>query len=172
MPSEEPKTGISPFLVILSAIDTFLPSSPISKLFAYFYNLGSSCHTLAVENVNEGTTLFSDYYLVEPIPPDELTKSMGNLWTGRMPLSTSISEDPILVKTGGFSRNAAAGSLVGAVISGLLLAFLIAIFALFLWRRRGDSKLYYYEPAAVHEVLFDGACRCPGFTAMLHDLFY
>jgi len=127
-----------------------------NELFAYFYNLDSSYHTLVVENVNEGASLFLDYYLVEPMPSDQLAKSTGNLQTGGKPMSTSISEQPILVNTTGLSRNAAAGSLVGAVMGGLLLAFLIAAVAFILWRRRGGSKPYYYKPAAVHEVLFEG----------------
>ena len=127
-----------------------------NELFAYFYNLDSSYHTLVMENVNEGATLFLDYYLVEPMSPDQLAKSTGNLQTGGKPMSTSISEQPIMVNTTGPSRNAAAGSLVGAVMGGLLLAFLIAAVAFILWRRRGGSKPYYYKPAVVHEVLFDG----------------
>ena len=127
-----------------------------NELFAYFYNLDSSYHTLVMENVNEGATLFLDYYLVKPMSPDQLAKSTGNLQTGGKPMSTSISEQPIMVNTTGPSRNAAAGSLVGAVMGGLLLAFLIAALAFILWRRRGGSKPYYYKPAVVHEVLFDG----------------
>ena len=140
-----------------------------NELFAYFYNLDLSFHTLLVENVNEGATLFLDYYLVEPMPPDELTKSMGNLQTGGEPMSTSISEDPIMISTAGLSKNAAVGSIAGAVIGGLMLAFLIAAVAFVIWRRRGGSKPYYYKPAAVHEVLFDGMHQWLDSTAILHD---
>jgi len=122
-----------------------------------------------VENVKEGATLFLDYYLVEPIPPDELTGLMGNLQTGGKPLSTSISENPMLVDTAGLSRKAAAGSFVGAAIGGIFLAFLIAAVAFIFWRRRGGSKPYYYKSAAVHEVLFDGMYQWPDPTAVIHD---
>ena len=127
-----------------------------NELLAYFYNLDSSYHTLVVENTNEGATLFLDYYLVEPIPPGKLTGSTGNLQTGGEPLSTSISEHPLLIKTAALSGGAAIASHVGAVIGGILLASSIAIVALIIWRRRGGSKPYYYKPAAVHEVLFEG----------------
>ncbi|KAF9651084.1 hypothetical protein BDM02DRAFT_3127223 [Thelephora ganbajun] len=126
-----------------------------NELFAYFYNLDSSYHTLTVENINEDATLFLDYYLVEPMPPDQSTKSTGNLQTGGKPFSTSISERPILAKTANLSGNAAIGSLIGAVIGGILLAFFVAIIMFFYWRRRGGSMPYYYKPAAVHDVLFD-----------------
>lgn len=127
-----------------------------NELFAYFYNLDSSYHTLVVENVKKGATIFLDYYLVEPIPPDELLKSMGNLQTGGNPLSTSILEHPVLVNAATLSTNAAVGGFIGAVIGGGLLAFSIAIVAFLIWRRKGGSKPYYYKPAAVREVLFDG----------------
>lgn len=140
-----------------------------NELLAYFYNLDSSNHTLVVENVKEGATLFLDYYLVEPIPPDELTGLMGNLQTGGKPLSTSISENPMLVDSAGLSRKAAVGSFVGAVIGGIFLAFLVAAVAFVIWRRRGGSKPYYYKSAAVHEVLFDGVYQWPDSTAILHD---
>lgn len=127
-----------------------------NELFAYFYNLDSSYHTLVVENIKEGATIFLDYYLVEPIPPDELMKSMGNLQTGGKPLSTSISENPILASAANLSTDAAAGSFVGAVVGGILLALAVAAVAFIIWRRKRGSKPYYYKPAAVHEVLFDG----------------
>lgn len=130
--------------------------SSYNELFAYFYNLDSSYHALVVENVKEGATLFLDYYLVEPIPPDELKKSMGNLQTGGKPLSTSISEHPVLANNASLSTKVAAVSLVGAVVVGILLALFVAAVAFVIWRRKGGSKPYYYKPAAVHEVLFDG----------------
>jgi hypothetical protein len=127
-----------------------------NELFAYLYNLDLSFHTLLVENLNEGATLFLDYYLVEPMPPDELTISTGNLQTGGRPMSTSISQHPMMVDATGPSGSVTVGSLVGAVIGGLLLAFIIAAVAFIMWRRRGGSKPYYYKPAAAHEVLYDG----------------
>jgi hypothetical protein len=132
-----------------------------NELFAYFYGLDSSYHTLSVENVNEGATLFLDYYLVEPMPPDELMQSTGNPRAGGTPSSTSVSEQPMLTNGSRFSRNAEIGSFLGAVIGGLLVAFLIAAVAFVLWRRRGGSKPYYYKPAAAHEVLFDGMYQWP-----------
>ena len=120
-------------------------------------------------NVKEGATLFLDYYLVEPIPPDELTGLMGNLQTGGKPLSTSISENPMLVNSAGLSRKAAAASFVGAVIVGIFLALLIVAVAFIIWRRRGGSKPYYYKSAAVHEVLFDGVYQWPDPSAIPHD---
>jgi len=39
-----------------------------NELLAYFSDLDPSYHTLVVENLNDGATLFLDYYLVEPIP--------------------------------------------------------------------------------------------------------
>ena len=143
-----------------------------NELFAYFYNLNPSHHTLVVENVNEGASLFLDYYLVEPMPPDELAGSMGNLLAGGKPMSTSISEHPMLTRTTGLSVNAAIGSLIGAVIGGLMLAFLIAIVVFILWRRRGGSKPYYYQPAAAQEVLFDGVYQRPDLTAIFDNHFY
>jgi len=130
-----------------------------NELLVYFPDLDSSYHTLVVENINEGATLFLDYYLVEPMPTEELTKSSGNLQTGGVPMSTSISERPIFIKNTNLSKNAAIGSLVGAVVGGILLAFIIAIVAFVIWRRRGGSKPYYYRRAAVHEVLVDGTHR-------------
>jgi len=143
-----------------------------NELLAYFPNLDSSYHTLVVENVNESATLFLDYYLVEPMPTEELTKSSGNLQTGGVPVSTSISERPIYIKNTNLSKNAAIGSLVGAVVGGILLAFIIAIVAFIIWRRRGGSKPYYYRRAAVHEVLVDGAQRHPDFVAIGPDCLY
>jgi len=140
-----------------------------NELLAYFPNLDSSYHTLVVENINEGATLFLDYYLVEPMPTEELTKSSGNLQTGGVPVSTSISEHPVFIKNTNLSKNAAIGSLVGAVVGGILLAFIIAIVAFILWRRRGGSKPYYYRRAAVHEVLVDGTHRRSDLISIGHD---
>lgn len=127
-----------------------------NELFAYFYNLDSSYHTLVVENLKKGATIFLDYYLVEPIPPDELVKSTGNLQTGGNPSSTSISRHPTLANAATLSTDAAIGSFMGAVIGGGLLTLSIAIVAFLVWRKKGGSKPYYYKPAAVHDVLFDG----------------
>jgi len=70
-----------------------------------------------------------------------------------------------LVSNTGLSNTAAIGSLVAAVIGGILLALAISIIAFVAWRRRGGSKPYYYKSAAVHEVLFDGTC--PTLTWLL-----
>jgi len=142
-----------------------------NELFAHFYNLSSSYHTLVVENVNEGSTLFLDYYLVEPTPQG-LTQSIGNMQAGGEPLSTSISERPRFMGAAGLSTDAAIGSLVGAVIGGFLIAFLIAFVAFIIWRRRGGSKPYYYKPAAAREVLFDGIYPHPDIDAMPDYHFY
>ena len=142
------------------------------ELFAYFYNLDSSYHTLVVENINQGATLFLDYYLVEPIPMEELSKSTGNLQTGGVPETTSISQVPILINHMSLSKGAAIGSLVAAVVGGILLALIIAIVAFIVWRRRGGSKPYYYRRAEVHEVLVDGAQRRSNPVDTNHDRFY
>lgn len=132
-----------------------------NELFVYLYNLGPTNHTLVVENLNEGATFFLDYYLVEPIPQEGSTQSIGNLQTGGKPLNTSISEHPMFMEDAGLSVHAAIGSLIGAAIGGLLVAFLIAFVAFILWRRRGGSKPYYYQPAAAHEALSDGMYQRP-----------
>ena len=142
-----------------------------NEMFVQFQNLSSSYHTLVVENVNEGATLFLDYYLVEPIPAG--ASSMGNSLTGGMPLSTSISRPPTLMgNTTNLPMEAAIGSLVGAVVGGILLALIFAIVAFIIWRRRGGSKPYYYRRAAVHEVLLEGKHRRPDLAAMGHNQFY
>ena len=130
-----------------------------NELFAYFYDLDSSYHTLFVENIDEGSTLFLDYYLVEPIPPNQLTKSTGNLQTGGEPLRTSISEQPMLTAGPGSSGNAPVGTIVGAVIGSVFAALLVGIVAFVLWRRKNRSKPYYYKSATVYEVLSDGIPR-------------
>lgn len=127
-----------------------------NELFAYFHDLDSSYHTLFVENIDTGSTLFLDYYLVEPIPPNQLTQSTGNLQTGGEPLRTSISEQPLLTAGPGSSGNPPVGTIVGAVIGSVFAALLIAIAAFVLWRRRNRSKPYYYKSATVYEVLSDG----------------
>ena len=127
---------------------------------AYFYNLDASSHTLVVENVNEGATLFLDYYLVEPIPMDRLATSTGNLQTGGMPYTTSTPEAPASIN-GSLSGGAMIGTLLGAVAGGVLLALMISITAFVIWRRRGGSKPYYYRRAAVHEVLLEGVHKPP-----------
>ena len=53
--------------------------------------------------------------------------------------------------------NAAIGSLIAAVLGGILLAFVVAGIAFMFWRRKGGSKPYYYRRAAVQDVLDDGA---------------
>jgi len=127
-----------------------------NELLVYFCDLDSSSHTLIVENTNEGATLFLDYYLVKPIPP-ESPRPTGTLQTGGKPFSTSITERPIYFGNNvNLSGNAAIGSLLGAVAGGILLALVIAVVAFIFWRRRGGSKPYYYQPAAAHDVLFDG----------------
>ena len=127
-----------------------------NQLFAQFYNLDASYHTLLVENVNEDATLFLDYYLVEPMPPNELTKSTGDLQTGGEPLRTSISERPILTAASGPSGNIPVGSIVGAVIGGIFAVLLIAIVLFALWKRRRGTQPYYYKSAEVLDVLSDG----------------
>ena len=134
--------------------------------FAYFGNLDLSYHTLVVENTKEGATLFLDYYLVDPIPPDELSKSMGNLQTGGMPLTTSISENPELISGSGLSGDAATGNLTGAVVGGILVALLLAVVAIILWGRRANAKRSHYRSAAVYEVLCDGTREFPALTVM------
>jgi len=151
----------------------FKTETSYDEPLVYLYNLDSSYHTLVVENIHEGATLFLDYYLVEPMTTDELTKSStGNLQTGGMPVSTSISVVPMITKSTNLSKNAAIGSLVAAVMGGILVAFLIAIIVFMLWRRRGGSKPYYYRRAAVHEVLVDGKHRRPDPVTIDHDHLY
>ena len=128
-----------------------------NELFAYFYDLSPTYHTLVVGNTNEGATLFLDYYLVQPIPPEGPTKPTGNLQTGGMPFTTSILENPAFMKNVDLPMNAAIGSLIAAVVGGILLAFVVAGIAFMFWRRKGGSKPYYYRRAAVQDVLDDGA---------------
>jgi hypothetical protein len=143
-----------------------------NELFAHFFNLDTSYHTLVVENLNGGATLFLDYYLVERVPPGESTKPTGNLQTGGIPISTSILGLPTSIGSTGPSGKVATGSIVGAVIGGILLVILIAIAAFILWRKRGGSKQYYYRRAAVHEVLFQGGHRRSDLIATSRDRFY
>ena len=143
-----------------------------NELFAHFFNLDTSYHTLLVENLNGGATLFLDYYLVERVPPGESTKPTGNLQTGGIPVSTSILGLPTSIERTDPSGKVTTGSIVGAVIGGILLLILIAIAAFILWRKRGGSKQYHYRRAAVREVLFQGGHRPPDLTATSRDHFY
>lgn len=127
-----------------------------NEMLAYFYGLDASYHTLVVENINEGATLYLDYYLVEPIPPHELTKSTGGLPTSGEPLSTSISEHPMLALSSSSSGSAAVGTIVGAVIGGVLGAVLIVVAGVVIWKKKKASKPYYYKSATAYEVLSDG----------------
>ena len=126
------------------------------QLFAYFYDLDSSYHTLVVENIEEGATLFLDYYLVEPIPPNELSKSTGNLQTGGEPFRTSISEQPMLTTVSSSSRNTPVGTIIGAVIGSVFATLTIAITVFVLWKRRRGAKPYYYKSATAYDVLSGG----------------
>ena len=143
-----------------------------NELFAQFHDLDLSHHTLVVENINEGATLFLDYYLVEPVPPDALITPTGNLKTGGIPLRTSISEQPMLMKTKGLSGGIAVLSLVGAVVGGILLAFFVAVLVFFAWRKKGGSLPYYYHTTEAHELLIDGMHHIPDPTVVLHDRLY
>jgi len=126
-----------------------------NEMLAYFYDLDSSYHTLFVENINDGATLYLDYYLVEPIPSYELTKSTGGLPTSGEPLSTSISEHPMLALSSGPSGGAAVGTIIGAVIGGVLGAVLIVVAGVVIWKKKKASKPYYYKSATAYEVLSD-----------------
>lgn len=127
-----------------------------NQLFAHFYDLDQSYHTLFVENVGEGATLFLDYYLVEPTPLDDLPKSTGNLQTGGESLKTSITAQPLLTAVAGSSGNAPVGTIVGAVVGSVFGVLLIAIAAVVIWKKRKGSKPYYYKSATVYEALSDG----------------
>jgi hypothetical protein len=139
---------------VSTMVAEFRNETVYNKLFGHFYNLDPSYHTLVVENINENATLFLDYYLIEPIPQDELPASAGNLLTGGEPVSTSISENPMLSMNS--SGGTAVGTIVGAVIGGILGTVLIAAVAFVLWRKRRSSKPYYYQSATVYEVLSGG----------------
>ena len=124
------------------------------QLFAHFYNLDLSYHSLVVENINEGGALYLDYYLVEPIPEDEVAKAMGSFPSGGEPLTTSISEHAMLTMNP--LGNAAIGPILAAVIGSILLVLLIGIIAFVFLNKKRGAKPYYYQSAPVHEVLSDG----------------
>lgn len=125
-----------------------------NELLAHLYGLEPSYHTLFVENINEGAVLFIDYYLVEPVPPTEISKSVVALPTGGETLTTSISETPMIIMTTNLSGNALVGLILGVVI-GVLGAILIAIAVFLFCRRRKNAKPYYYQSTTVSDVLSD-----------------
>jgi len=126
-----------------------------NQLLAHFYDLDPSYHMLIVENINEGATLFLDYYLVEPIPPNEVPKPTESFQTGAEPLRTSISQRPMLNVTPGSTGNSRIGLIVGTVVAGVVGLILIATVLFVFWKRRKCAKPYYYQSATVYEVLSD-----------------
>jgi hypothetical protein len=126
-----------------------------------------------VENIEDGATLFLDYYLVEPIPPNQLTKSTGNLQTGGEPLRTSISEHPALTAGPSSSGNPPVGTIVGAVVGSVLGTLLIAIAVFVVWKKRKGTKPYYYQSATVYDVLSGGMHQfLPSTVTTDHDPFH